>query len=416
MNKRGTVLLIFLVSILAVSWWMPAEALVAGDGWLPWSEEEPAFRTDIVRPNFSVTNIAGRSGLTPAELETMLGKMSDLVGVFQRASALDPPRGVEIEPARHILPRHDETGRARALLWLIIWAPSREQAGHFSSQIEVIINEMLAGKTLIGEDAQGKMYLPPPLVGEVGGYSVYQLYDRETVLIITHSDRSPWLPVSQERWIQYTIDNTRAQLDEYQEEAVAKHEHALASFIDYFEQLYEQFDSWQEVPELAEIYDEEYLEGMLEFYLAHKKELELNIELAVQAVAALEAQDYDRLEELGERPLAMMGRTLLLLEEELELLSQEERKAPAYGLELAAGEICFPRWEPERTSLLLDPDDERAQPLTTPNTDFYRSDLPATAVQSLVIVQKAPTTQSWQDLMEEIRQTLDLEALAAMLE
>jgi len=131
----------------------------------------------------------------------------------------------------------------------------------------------------------------------------------------------------------------------------------------------------------------------------------------------METEDYDRLEELGRRSEAMKGCTIYLLEEELKNLNSEEQEAPAYGFEMSPQWIWYPHWEPERPSLLLNSDHPLARPLLAParDADFYCSEASPTAIQSLVITQRAPASETWQDLMAEIREGLNLNALKELL-
>jgi hypothetical protein len=118
----------------------------------------------------------------------------------------------------------------------------------------------------------------------------------------------------------------------------------------------------------------------------------------------------------GRRDLAMLGQAALRLEEELAAMPVRQRAQPAYCCEAPPANYFAPPRSATRPSLLLEPDDKRAGALLAPTTDFFRSDLPKTAIQSITVIQRiARPDGAWEAYMEEVRHGLDWKALTLLL-
>jgi hypothetical protein len=136
----------------------------------------------------------------------------------------------------------------------------------------------------------------------------------------------------------------------------------------------------------------------------------------VQLTEALRAGDHNAVEKLGRRDLAMLGRVVLRLEEELATMPPNRRSEQAYCCEAPPVQYFAPPSRATRPSLLVEPDDKRARALLAPNPDFFRSDLPATAMQSITVTQQITRTdKDWEIYMEEVRQGVDWQALVLLL-
>jgi hypothetical protein len=351
---------------------MPAgEAL---DGWFPHSED-----------------VGGsRSGLTPEDIEAVVFHLDAMEQVLRRSGAF--AKGAEVVPSRAIsigrTPATLKTVPKAYRLDLRIYRPDLKTARSSGGSLSFHVNSPYQTADPVLADAQGPIHVSRPVVGEVGTSPIYLLSPergrvRETGWVITAGDRPVWMPVSQERWIRALIGDAHEKLDAFEHEATGQ----AAQRRDRFEQSYEG----------VKRVSAENAEKMSEQFEA--REL-----LLIQMVDALRASDYDALEKLGRRDLALLGRAAIRLEEELAAMPPESRGAPAYCCEAPPINYFAPPSRAKRASLLVEPDDKRAGALLAPNPDFFRSDLPATAVQSITVTQKIMRVdKDWDAYMAEIR-------------
>jgi hypothetical protein len=122
------------------------------------------------------------------------------------------------------------------------------------------------------------------------------------------------------------------------------------------------------------------------------------------------------MEKLGRRDLAMLDRIRMRLEEELAAMPPDRRGAQAFCCEGPPVNYFAPPRTATRPSLLIEPDDKRARALLAPNPDFFRGDRPATAMQSITVMQRiVRADKDWQAYMEEVRQNVDWQALLLLL-
>ena len=349
-------------------------------GWLQWS--------------MNISSQPPRSsGLDQAEFDRLKRKMGELGAFFRRTPYLRSPPQAEIRPTLTILNRvgaakgrlgvdisrdkllparhplkdgagwENKNGPVRAELRLSIYRPEYHRRNPNCS-IRVQINDPWMEGRWIFEDDEGGVYLAWPLLEESqrreGRLNIkqYQLEDGVVLEKLLLPGREPWLPVSQERWIRLLIDRSKGDLEDYR-------------------------------MKINSIADERY----------------------ARIAAAIEDEDYDQLESLGDRGRAMLGRHTQALEAELAGLSPAERAAPAYGFEFPPAMYWMPRRPPQRPSLLLDADDPAAAALVTPNPQFFRTDLPAERLQSITIVNAL-----WEEFAERLEHELDYRGLAVLLD
>lgn len=389
----------------------PPAVGVVSPGWLPWSMNIPS------QPSSS-------TGLDQAEYDQLRRRMEDLGALFRRTPYLRSPSEVEIVPTLTILnrvgaangrlgvvitkdtllPDHhplkdgslwkDEKGPVRADLKLHIYRPEYHLRNPRCS-LRIQINDPWMEGRWTFQDDEGGVYRARPILEELteakGGRIIrrYQLDQGVVLEKLLPPGREPWLPVSQERWIRLLIDRSKKNLGDLYTQITSGAEDRRAKTMKTYE--------WMKT------IDTERAEETL-------ADFEKNEERYAQIAAAIEAEEYDELETLGERARASLGRHKQELEAELVGLSPAERAAPAYGFEFSPVMYWMPPRPPKRPSLLLDADDPGATALVSPNPEFFRTDLPAGAIQSITIVNGL-----WEEFAERLESELDYEALAERL-
>ncbi|MFO7731675.1 MAG: hypothetical protein R6V86_13040 [Spirochaetia bacterium] len=384
---------------------------VVSPGWLPWS--------------MNVSSQAPRgSGLDQAEYDQLRRKMEELGAFFRRTPYLRSPSGVEIVPTLTILnrvgtatgrlglnitrdtllperhPLKDGTGwkgakgPVRADLRLSLYRPEYHRRNPRSS-LRIQINDPWMEGRWVFQDNEGGVYRAWPLLEEQKGRGGrpdllrYQLDGGVVLEKLLPPGRLPWLPVSQERWIRLLINRSKGDLEDYRSQITSGAEDRRAKTMQSYE--------------IMKSHNAESAERLL-------ADFEKTEERYAQIAAAIAAEEYDTLEALGDRGRAMLGRHMQELEAELAGLSPDERAAPAYGFEFPPAMYWMPRRPPQRPSLLLDPDDPAGSALVTPNPEFFRTDLPAGAVQSITIVNGL-----WEEFARRLEHELDYEGLAGMV-
>ncbi|MFO7781186.1 MAG: hypothetical protein R6W94_06110, partial [Spirochaetia bacterium] len=378
-------------------------------GWLGWS-----MNLDETRPP---------RGLEQAEFEALLATIEEIGALFRSTPYLNRPRDAEISPSRTIFPRvgmatgrrglrttdtvlpakhplrewppagsaRGDTGAGgplRAAFRLGIYRPDYHPHNSIGT-LEVQLNDPWMEGRIVFEDEEGGVYLGWPRLESRDGRVRYRINAGTIVEKFLPPGREVWTEVSQERWIRLLI---------------AKSEHELESFRDTVTTEAEsRRENFERTYEMMESLDADQAERMREGFEKSEERYALLAE-------AIEAADYDALEAAGDRGRAMMGRHKLALEAELASLSAIERRAPAYGFESDPAMYWMPRRAPERPSLLLPPHHPEALPLITPNPGFFQTDLPATAIQSLTVVNRLPP-----EFAERLEEELDRAALAGFL-
>ena len=404
-----------MIVLIAAAVWGAAAAHAAeplpigtpSPGWLTWS-----MNYDPTPPR--------NSGLEQAEYDA-LGLTVQRIGVrFRSMPVLSPPADAEISPSFRVFPR---VGSASTHQWgpvVTRAVPAATPAGHplaewrgapgkgpvraelalgiyrpvFSYRnrncsVRIQINDpWMEGRLIIG-DAQGGIYLPLPLIEERDGRRYYQA-DRDGMVIkILPPGREPWLPVSQERWIEYLISDATRLLEEkrlaYGEGSEERRQRFMKSY-----------------PNLQKLNPERAEKELQAFEDRERK-------LATMA-EAIAAGHWDALEAEGDRGTAMVGRARLALQGELAGLSAAERGAPAWGFEANPAMYFGLSRTPKRPSLLMNPGDRNAFPLLAPNPDFFRRDLPAGEIQSITVVNRL-----WKEFSDPMEGELDWAALKRMV-
>jgi hypothetical protein len=350
----------------------------ARDGWFPHQEDVDG----------------SMSGLTPEDAAAVVLHLDEMEQALRHSAAFT--KGAEVLPSRAV-----SIGRAPVTLKAVpkayrldlrIYRPDLKTARASGGSWSFQVNSPHQTADLVLADAHGPIHVSRPVVGEVGTFPVYLLSPergrtRETAWVITAGDRPVWMPVNQERWIRALIGDAHGKLEAFEQEVTGQ----AAQRRDMFGQSHETMKRVS--PENAEKMSEQF----------EAREL-----LFIQMVNALREGDYDALEKLGRRDLALLGRAAMRLEEELAALGPESRGAPAYCCEAPPLNYFAPPSRAKRASLLVEPDDKRASALVAPNLDFFRSDLPATAVQSITVRQKITRVdKDWDAYMGEIRTTTD---------
>ena len=385
---------------------------VVSPGWLPWSM------------NVS-TQAPRRSGLDQAEYDHLKRRMEELGALVRRTPYLRSPSEVEIVPTLTILPRvgaatgrlgvditrdrllperhpmkdgagwQDEKGPVRADLKLNIYRPEYHRRNPRCS-LRIQINDPWMEGRWVLEDDEGGVYRAWPILEELKGREGrpniirYQLDGGHVLEKLLPSGRKPWLPVSQERWIRLLIDRSKGDLEDYRTQIISGAEDRRAKTMKSYE--------WMKS------LDTQSAEKML-------ADFEKTEERYAQIAEAIAAEEYDTLEALGNRGRAMLGRHKQELEAELASLSPTERAAPAYGFEFSPVMYWMPPRPPQRPSLLLNANDPAGSALVTPNPEFFRTDLPPGAIQSITIVNGL-----WEEFARRLERELDYEGLAGMLD
>jgi len=227
------------------------------------------------------------------------------------------------------------------------------------------------------EDEQGLYYLAPRVTGDLQGFPIY---DTDAVILVK-SQKPLWVPVSQERFLRNSIRRA--------EEIAKKHKEEQETMLN---------EPLPQDPELARSMKEAQEEG--------KK-------LARESEAATRAQ----LAEFPGNIRFLYADYVQALTKELSSLSPAERAAPAY---------YSPDWKTaRRPSGLLDPAAPAAQPVVSPNPDFFDPALPRTTMQVIVALgissrDRAPAQPEKANPAAvrffEVRNSLDWKKLAALLE
>lgn len=373
-------------------------------GWLEWS-----MNLDESKPP---------KNMQSAEFQDLLNTIDRIGRLFREMPHLNPPQGVEIVPSRRIFHRvgaefvhrwgikstdtrlpaihplmqspypGNQLGPLRAEFGLRIYRPVYKH-NNPSCTVRIQINDPWLEGRVVFEDELGGIYLSWPLLEEQNGRIRYQV-DRNTVIEkLVPPGRSVWLPVSQERWIEALISASEATLAERRSAIVEQSETRRSSFMRSYEMM--------------KSINSEQAEQML-------KTFEKNEAIYARHAAAIAAEDFEALEEAGERGLAMLGRHLVRLREELSALSPAERAAPAYGLAGNPQQYWMARNKRSRPSILLDRDDPKALPLVAPNPDYFRSDNAPTDIQSITIVNRL-----WEAFADKMQEEFNWDELEGML-
>lgn len=246
------------------------------------------------------------------------------------------------------------------------------------------------------------IHMAASTVGAVAGVAIHRLSQekdrvQETFWLLSASNHSPWLPVLREDWIRTLINDRREKLSTFERDATEKAEERQTRF----EQSYAAMKriSADRAEQLQE----------------HFEAQELGY---AQVVEALQANDHERVEKLGRRDLAILGRTIRKLEKELEEMPPKLRSSQAYCCEASPVGYFAPPRHATRPSLMVEPDDQRARALVIPNPDFLRDDLPATAMQSITVRTRVDSTKKdeWEAYLQAVHLRVDWQVLVDLLQ
>jgi hypothetical protein len=195
--------------------------VAAVDGWFPWQE-----------------GIGGpRTGVTSADMEAVVDHLEAIAQVLRRSESLTT--GAEIRPSRSIGTGRtlgaSQSGTVDYQLELRIHRPNLKESRSSGGKISLWVNSPYFAGDLLFADARGPIHLARPVVGEMANFPIHLLSEvraraRETGWVITSDGRSPWVPVSRERWIRALIGDARGKLDGFELEATEKSQQRHARF------------------------------------------------------------------------------------------------------------------------------------------------------------------------------------------
>ena len=368
----------FLPSVLA-------DGLTPVEGWYPLQEGVGASST----------------AFTTAENDAVAEKLAFMVEAL-RASGLFA-RDAEVVPSWSLggrLAGGDDSSPVRFRLNLRIYRPDVETARSSGGSVSILVNDPYITATEFFKDEHGPIYMGFPVAGDVASQPLHQLSEarartRQLGWVTTSGGRPQWAPVSRERWIGALIHDARGKLEAFETEAAG----GAAQRNERFEKVYEGMKklSEQSAGELRKQHE------------ARERQL-------AGAVEALRSGDFDALEQIGRRDLALLGRAIVRLENELAEMPQGERSAPAYCCEANPHGYFAPPSHAKRPSLMVNPDKKGAAPLLAPDPAFFNRDLPASAVQSIAVLQQiSRPDRQWDDYMAMIRTEIDWLTLAESL-
>ncbi len=337
--------------------------------------------------------------LTQREVDSFLGTLERLATIFRELKALTPPLGVdarshlslqsppssEVQRPRSYIPvvgrvtvdllpyYMDEGGRIdtnpddSAGFALYVNDLSHIFRGERYTKKGVVEDWFAAGEPTEMEDEQGLYFLAPKVTGNLQGFPIYDT----AAVILVKSQKPLWVPVSQERFLRHAIRRAQELLEAQNEE---------------------QREMMKGVP------PDEVREGEK---LARESEAGTRATLAENPgnIRFLRA-DYVK-----------------ALTQELASLSSEQRAAPAF---------YSPDWKTtRRPSGLLNPGAPQAQPVVSPNADFFNPALPRTAIQVIVVlgISGADRAAAHPERANpavvrrfEVRNSLDWRSVAALVE
>jgi hypothetical protein len=337
--------------------------------------------------------------LTQREFATYMEKLKRLAGITRELKVLSPPLGVEAHNSLSIpSPPYSGVQKPRSYIPVVglvrlILVPyfASEDGGidldpdngawltfYINDLVHIFRGERYTHKGVVEdwlgsgeppemEDEQGLYFLAPKVVGDLQGFPIYDT----AAVIFVKSQKPLWVPVSQERFLRHALRRAQELLETQKEELRKAMEGAPPDVVREAEQARREGDATTRAS-LAET------PGFIRFLRA----------------------DYVK-----------------ALTQELASLSPAERAAPAY---------YSPDWKTtRRPSGLLDPAAPQAQPVVSPNPDFFNPALPRTATQVIVMLGISGRERPPAHLEKanpavarrfEVRETLDWRKIAALVE
>jgi hypothetical protein len=350
------------------------------------------------------------------EFDTYVEKLKRLAEMTREPKALNPPLGVDafhsfsiqsppysgVQKPRSYIP---VVGILRLILepyfesrngqidldpdneaWLTFYINTLNPIfrGERYTHKEVVEDWLASGEPPNMEDEQGLYFYAPKVVGDLQGFPIYDT----AAVVLVKSQKPLWVPVNQERFLRHAIRKAEENLKTRKEEQKAE----MAKLA----------EPLPDDPELAKVVKEAREEG--------RKEGE---KLTRESEASLRAGLAENPGEIRFLPADYVQ----ALTQELASLSPAERAAPAY---------YSSNWmTTRRPSGLLDPTAPQAQPVVSPNPDFFDPTLPRTAIQVIVVLgissrDRAPAHPEKANPAAarffEVRNALDWKKVAALVE
>lgn len=337
--------------------------------------------------------------LTQHESDTYVEKLKRLTGITRELQVLNPPLGIEAYNVLSIQgPGYSGVQKPRSyipvvgLVRLILLPYAASTNGQIDTdpdsgtRFTFWINDLVhvfrggrdTGKGVVEdwsgsgeptdmEDEQGAYFLAPKVVGDLQGFPIYDT----AAVIFAKSQKPLWVPVSQERFLHHALRRGQELLDAQKEELRTTMQGMPADVVREAEKARREGDATMRAA-LSET------PGDIRFLRA----------------------DYVK-----------------ALTQELASLSPAQRAAPAYyGAD----------WKTtRRPSGLLDPCSPQAQPVVSPDPDFFNPALPRTAIQVIVALEMSgrerlpahPEKANPAVVRHfEVRQALDWKKVAALVE
>ena len=351
-----------------------------------------------------------RYDLTAHDRDAVLERLKRLADITREPKVLNPPLGVDAFDSFNILcPPHSDVQKPRSyqpvvgLLRLILVPYFRSGTGQVDMDTDnegwltFYLNDILhvfkgertthkevvedwlnaGGESPEMEDESGLYFFAPKVTGDLQGFPVYDT----DVAILVRSRKPLWVPVSQERFLRHAVQRAA----EVAKKAKEEEDRVLNEPL-------------PENPELARSIKEAREEGL-------------------KSAREIVAQTRAELTEFPGNIRFLPADYVQALTKELASLSPAERAAPAYY----SGDWKKTR----RPSGLLDAADPAAQPVVSPNPDFFDPSLPKSAVQLIVVLgissrDKAPAQPERANPAAvrrfEVRNSLDWKKVAALMD
>ncbi len=286
---------------------------------------------------------SNKSSRSPATAAAMEAQVEAVMEVFRKAAPLNPPKGFGVNPRGEFLPEIRLPGHSPVpepvRLRLGIRKPPGSQ--YIVATLNAWINDPyhLLGEAVLS-DPEGEIFLMPPVVGRMGGQTIYtrtahpvgyeEKYPSRDMFPLWSEDMEPflrsvvrptfklahssvttlftaggkpfWKPVSQERWIRALIAKARKDLDDFQtglEEA--EKTDITAQQIAQMRQHLQRMKSMLDEKEIVERHAESLEQAMSLYEMMKDMNPEQAEEYYRQTIAGSEEQLQEKLDAAGEQ-------------------------------------------------------------------------------------------------------------------